>query len=109
MKNGIFKPLGYHGYARAADVMSTKSGIGFEWSIKLNGTSTFCVGIASQLKPEAAQIISYDQNSILYCTWALPTPDIGVGINSIHSNLPKHKTGDVIRFRFQPSSLLQIN
>ena len=49
MKNGIFEPLGYHGYARAADVMSTKSGIGFEWSIKLIANGDFCVGIASQL------------------------------------------------------------
>ena len=29
---------------------------------------------------------------------------INVGKKSIHSNLTEHKTGDVIRFRFQPQT-----
>ena len=81
MTNGIFKRLGTCGYARAANVMSTQSKIGFEWSVKLFGTSSFGtsifhVGIASQVKTEESAYIpamcipTYDQNAILYCTKA---------------------------------------
>ena len=79
--------------------MSTKSDIGFEWSIKLIGTDSFSVGVASMLKPNDSKIYWYDKNAILYSTYF---NDIRVGRKTMHSNLTSHKNGDVIRFRFQP-------
>ena len=103
MTNGIFKPLGTYSHARAPDVMSTQSAVGFEWTIKLIGryTESFYVGIASMIKPEDSKIYSYDQNSVLYSTHYR---DIRVGSTPLHSNLTEHKDGDVIRFRFQPQT-----
>ena len=108
MTNGIFKRLGTCGYARAANVMSTQSKIGFEWSVKLFGTfTTYYVGIASQIKTEESIYISqmcistYDQNAILYCASGDSTA-IKIGSTLVHSNLTKHNNKDVIRFRFQP-------
>ena len=103
MTNGVFKPLGYTAYARATNVMSTESATDFEWSVKLVGTSVMYVGIASQLKPEMTaifEIFEYDQNSILLNNFT--TSKIKIGSNTINSSLTKYKTGDVIRFRFQP-------
>ena len=103
MTNGIFKPLGTFSHARAPDVMSTQSAVGFEWTIKLIGGSgaSFYVGIASVLKPEQSNIYSYDQNSVLYSTYYR---DIRVGTTPLYSKLTRHKNGDVIRFRFQPQT-----
>ena len=103
MTNGIFKPWGLFPCARAQDVMSTQSAIGFEWSVKLIdiGTASFFVGIASMIKTELSLILEYDPNSVLYCTGYR---DIRVGSKKLHSNLTEHKDGDVIRFRFQPQT-----
>jgi len=87
--------------------MSTQSKIGFEWSVKLFGTSSFYVGIASQVKTEESAYIPemfislYDQNAILYCTSGSSTA-IKIGSTLVHSNLTKHRNEGVIRFRFQP-------
>ena len=87
--------------------MSTQSTSGFEWSVKLIGSSRsyFDVGIASIFKLEDAAIRNYDETAILYSTCDENNrfiPVIRSGKNTVHSNLPKFKTGDVIRFRFQP-------
>ena len=95
----MFKAIGRFSFARAPDVMHTRSDIDFEWSVKLIGAGSFYVGIATQLKLESSIIYEYDQNSILYST---NYKDIRVGSNTVHSNLMEHKNGDVIRFRFQP-------
>ena len=102
MTNGIFKSLLNYGHARATNVMSTQSPTDFEWSVKLVGGWNFSVGIASQLKRDSQFIQRYDQNAILYRSYEGPLPDIKIGSRVIHSNVTKHKTGDVIRFRFQP-------
>ena len=99
MTNGIFKRLGKLAYARAADVMSTQSTTGFEWSVKLLGNSSFRVGIATQFKGDEMDLHLYDENAIFYCSSSFT---ISIGKNKIHSNLPEHKDGDVVRFRFQP-------
>ena len=101
MTNGIFKSQGLLSYARAQDVMSTQSAVGFEWSVKLGGNGTFSVGIASRLQPKNGLIHYYDPNSILYSTY---DRDICIGPNPIHSNLKSHKNGHVIRFRLQPQT-----
>ena len=83
--------------------MSTQSAFCFEWSVKCIGIR-FCVGIASQLKREIEDvIINYDQNAIMVSVgYYIGSPRITRGNNTIHSNLTKHKTGDIIRFRFDP-------
>ena len=102
MINGIFKTSRACGYARVTTVMSTESSTDFEWSVKLVGGWNFYVGIASQLKQRNEYIETYDRNAILYRSYKDHKPDIQVGSHVIHPDVTKHKTGDVIRFRFQP-------
>ena len=105
MTNGIFKTSADSAHARAQVVMSTKSDIGFEWSIKLIDTGSFSVGVASMLKPNDSEIYLYDKNAILYSRYLCRYfNEIRVGSKTMHSNLTSHKNGDVIRFRFQPQS-----
>ena len=104
MINGLFKSLENYGHARATNDMSTQSSTDFEWSVKLVSGWNFCVGIASQLKRENIFINTNDQNAILYRSYEGHKPDIKVGSYIIHRDVTKHKTGDVIRFRFQPQS-----
>ena len=94
--------MGFSGCTRATNIMSTQSTSGFEWSVKLiiGGSPYFDVGIASIFKLEDADYIrNYDETAILYCCG--PATIIS-GKNAVHSSLPGLKTGDVIRFRFQP-------
>ena len=95
MRNGVFKPTRYGAYARATNAMSTESATNFEWSVKFVGKVNFLVGIASQLKPEMMGIFEY---AILLNT----SSNIQIGSKTINSSLLKYKSGDVIRFRFQP-------
>ena len=97
MTGGIFKYAENLGYARATNIMSTKSDSEFEWSVKLIGIDFFSVGIAS--KTAYNLIYSSDQNAIIYSSF---NADIRVGAKPIYSNLTEQKSGDVIRFRFQP-------
>ena len=102
MTNGVFKPSDFGAFTRAINVMSTKSATDFEWSLKLVGTANINVGIASQLIEKKKDIFDYDQNAILYTTPAASNSNIKSGSKIIHSSLMKYKTGDIIRFRFQP-------
>ena len=88
-------------HARAADVMSTQSAMGFEWSVKLIGDKQFYVGIASVLNPR--RLCEMDLNAILYYSNGT-SPVIQIGTRVIHSNLLEQKTGDVIHFKFQPQT-----
>ena len=88
------------GHARAADLMSTQSAMGFKWSVKLIGDKSFHVGITSKLT-SGSFLSSTDRNAILYSSND-NSPQITIGNDTIHSNLPKQKTGDVIHFEFQP-------
>jgi len=82
--------------------MSTQSEMDFEWSVKLIGDKGFCVGITSRLSTGTfSQICVTDQNAISYFSTANST-SIKIGKNTVHSNLPEQKTGDVIRFQFRP-------
>ena len=101
MNNGIFKRLDSCGYARAADVMSTQSATCFEWSVKLIGDSNFYVGIASHHRRKDNVISTSDPTSITYYS-NNGEPLIKNGSVIIHRNLPMQKTGDIIRFKFQP-------
>ena len=103
MTNYIFKRLQGCAFARAKNLMSTKSETEFAWSVKLLGVSNFYVGIASHLEPECSSISSMDINAILYFSNG-GTPNIRVGREVIYSDLSKQNSGDVIRFRFKPHS-----
>ena len=83
--------------------MSTQSEMDFEWSVKLIGDKGFCVGITSRLTTgtfKCAFCVT-DRNAISYFSTGNST-SIKIGTNTVHSNLPEQKTGDVIRFQFQP-------
>ena len=69
--------------------------------MKLLGPEYFHVGIAAQFKQTNSNISKYDKHAILYDSECTP-PVIRFGSNEIHSNLTRHKTGDVIRFTFKP-------
>ena len=101
MNNGIFERVNDYAYARAADVMSTKSAIGFEWSVKLIGRSHFVVGIASQPLPKSnSQLLKTYQNAILYCS----NEDRTIIFSKPRVLYPNQRqvNGDVVRFKFQP-------
>ena len=100
MTNGTFKPLDDYAYKRAANAMSTDSATDYEWSVKIDGTATFIVGIASEFKQESKDtcIIEYDQNAIMYSNY---DSSIITGSKTIYSKLTKQRTGDVVCFRFQ--------
>ena len=100
----IFRSSDYCGFARAANVMSTKSPTDFEWSVKIIADGGFCVGIASELqrKDHRVRIDEYDENAILYGGYTGYNMEIVHGFESIHEDLKAHESGDIIRFRFQP-------
>ena len=81
--------------------MSTESATDFDWSVKIDGDTVFNIGIASQFKPESSDIYDYDQNAIMITND--PSLSIKFGKKTIYSNLTEYKTGDIIRFRFQPN------
>ena len=85
-------------------MMSTKSAIGFEWSVKLIGHSNFVVGIASgPLQKFTSLRDRLDQNAILYCSnngsKHLSTIITRTRIVDLKQ---RQVTGDVARFKFQP-------
>ena len=98
--DGIFKMEGNDGYARASEIMSTQSSTGFEWSLKLM-EDYIHAGIASQFKPEENWIFNYDPTAITYSAGSY-CGNILLGSRVIHEDLPQPKTGDIIRFQFQP-------
>ena len=97
MTNGTFKPLDDCAYSRAINVMSTESAIDFEWSVRIDSTENFIVGIASEFKQEMEVINLYDQNAIIYSN---QINSIRIGSKTIYSELTEHRTGDVVCFRF---------
>ena len=102
MTNGIFKKNGFTGNARATNMMCTQSETDFEWSVQLVDLGGYLlVGIASELNRIKSYIWRCDQNSILYCLDP-GSAVIQIGQEIIHSNLTACKSGDIIRFNFQP-------
>ena len=96
----MFKSSDFFGFARAANVMSTKSQTDFEWSVEIITCGYFCVGIASELQREECHLDEYDKNAILYAGHS--PPEINIGMSTVHSDPKVHESGDVFRFRFQP-------
>ena len=101
MTNDKFERVNEFAYARAADLMSTQSAIGFEWSVKLIGHAHFVVGIGSRLVKSNAYIHATDHNTILYCSNNGSAAILNRS-RIMYPNLQRQETGDVIRFKFQP-------
>ena len=80
--------------------MSTESETNFEWSVKLICAGNFNVGIASHLDPKQKDMCHFE-NTISY-TNANNQTSIKIGSKVVHVDVAKYKSGDVIRFRFQP-------
>ena len=100
----MFKKIQNFAYARAADVMSTQSANGFEWSVKFVGHSYFMAGITSRLEP-GYFLYNVDQNSILYdSNEKSPIIRIGSSKSLTSPKLTQQKSGDVIHFKFQPQT-----
>ena len=57
----------------------------------------YCVGVESYID-------DYDPSAILYIMSSYSPPEIEIGSEIIHSNLTRHQSGDVVRFRFQPNT-----
>ena len=91
-------------WTRATEVMSTRSKVDFEWSIELIGTTNFLVGIATQILRRTSYVYEYDEHAILYESKFGSPPLIRVGNNILYSGLSEQKDGDIIHFRFRPSS-----
>ena len=98
--DGIFETEVIDGYARATEIMSTQSSTSFEWTIKPMG-KLIMAGIASLFKPEEIFIHINDPTAITYSAGA-KDGQIRLGSRVIHHNVPLRKTGDIIRFQFQP-------
>ena len=91
------------GFARATEVMNSKSPNVFRWSIRLPRDPPIYIGIASKLQRENTFIANYDEYAIIYC----PNNgliSIGREGNKILSNAKaiEFERGEAIHFRFQP-------
>ena len=86
-------------YARATEVMNTKSPFDFRWSIRVSGGTWISIGIASKLKKKDTFIGDYDKNAILFSPrgWT-----VSKGDQTIQTEIAKDKYGGEIHFRFQP-------
>ena len=86
-------------YARATEVMNTKSPFDFRWSIRVTGGRWIYIGIASKLQRKNTSIGDYDKNAILFSPrdWT-----VSKGSQTIQTGIAKSKYEGEIHFRFQP-------
>ena len=97
---GTFKSSNGASYARASEVMNSKSPNDFRWSVRITGhVFDFYIGIASKLERKTNFIGSYDEYAIIY---AAQDGSIRKQRNSVCINTSKAKSGEEIHFRFQP-------
>ena len=88
-----------YGFARATEIMNTKSMHDYQWSIKLGNSHWFYIGVASRLQKAMVCIEDYDKNAILFNT---TDGIIYLGKNEIQKDVIKPQDGDLINCRFQP-------
>ena len=97
---GTFKSSNEASYARAREVMNSKSPNEFRWSVRITGhVFDFYIGIASKLDPKSYFIGNYDEHAIIY---APHDGSIHKEKNQVSINASKAKSGEEIHFRFQP-------
>ena len=99
VEGGDFKATEDQGYARATEIMNSKSTHDYRWSIRIIGDESIYIGIASKLKRTHDWILYYDENSLTYApldryVWKADTV--------ITHNFIKAKSGDEVHFTFQP-------
>ena len=66
-EGGSFKATERRGYARAAEIMNSKSPNDFRWCLKITGLGWISVGIASTLQQTDKFIGDQDENSFIFC------------------------------------------
>ena len=99
VEGGVFKATEARGYARATEIMNSKSTHDYRWSIRIIGQESIYIGIASKLKRTQDWILYYDENSLTYAplggyVWKANTV--------IEHKFIKADSGDEVHFRFQP-------
>ena len=93
----VFKRTQAFAFARATQIMNTKSPKDFEWSVKLIGNEHFHVGIATQFQNKSGHIAGYDKDVIFYSS----DGKIRIGHEIKYIIEEKQESDDVINFRFQ--------
>ena len=93
----VFKRTQAFAFARATQIMNTKSPKDFEWSVKLIGDQHFHVGIATQFQNKGGHITGYDSEAILYSS----DGNIRVGNKTKYRMDVEQKSEDIINFIFQ--------
>ena len=101
-EGGSFKATERRGYARAAEIMNSKSLNDFRWCLKITGW--IYVGIASTLQRTDGFIGDQDENSFTFVVVTMGTilkgkTAIQVGIDT---RILNDKREDEIQCRFQP-------
>ena len=92
-----------YGYARATEVMNTKTFHDIRWSVKITSRESWIdIGIATKLKQKYDVFGEFDENAIIYES-IFGRTGIWRGNNMIY-NISDHDPGDEIHFRFQPKS-----
>ena len=89
-------------FARAKEVMNSKSPNDFRWSIRLNDDLRIYIGIASQLQLETTCIGNYDEYAILYCCYAGKICLHETRSKKIIDAIEVGSADTEIHFRFQP-------
>ena len=101
---GSFEATDYYGYARAAEIMNSKSSNDFRWCLRITGRTWICVGIASTLQRTDIDIYDQDENSIIFFLGATGT--IYKGKTKIQEGIDipflNDKPEYEIQCRFQP-------
>ena len=67
-EGGSLKATDYYGYARAAEIMNSKSPNDFRWCLKITG-QWISVGIASTLQRTDKYIEDQDENSFIFTVY----------------------------------------
>ena len=90
-----------YGRARATEIMNSKSGNDYRWSVRITSiqNTSIYIGIASQFQGIYYTIVDYDHNAILYYP---ASGNIYIGGNLIHEGIIHAQYGDEVHFRFQP-------
>jgi len=106
-QGGSFEATGSWGYARAAEIMNSKSSNDFRWCLKITGRWFVSVGIASTLQLIDEYIHHQDENSLIFwCSWSNLKGKIFKGKTVIKEGIDAPFLNDKrefeIRCRFQP-------
>ena len=102
MEGGSFKTTANRGFARAMEIMNSKSSNDFCWSVRITDDQCTAIGIATKLKQINEPIYNkQDENSIIFYPCH---GNIWAGQTVLHEGISKTKSGAEYHFRFQPKT-----